>query len=265
MQPEEGGGSAAQDGFSAGNADDLARFSDSIRRFGADAVVVTSTDQVWALDLRPVVAAHLERGSDCTIVTAQVSRTQAAEKDVVTVGRGSRVTAVDHKPDDPSGTTIAAEVFVYRPEALLLALDDLRRELSHDGDGSTGLGDFGEHLLPRLVAGRHGARLAARRVTGPTWAGRPSSFLAAHRDLLAGRVDAVGRPDWPVLTRWPELPAAGSTRGPCWRTSSSVRAAGCAARCGAACSAPGWSSSPARSSRTACSSRGCRSAATRTS
>ena len=37
MQPEEGGGSAAQDGFSAGNADDLARFADSIRRFGADA------------------------------------------------------------------------------------------------------------------------------------------------------------------------------------------------------------------------------------
>ena len=67
---------------------------------------MTSTDQVWALDLRPVVAAHLERGSDCTIVTAEASRTQAAEKDVVTVaGRGSRVTGVDHKPDDPSGTT----------------------------------------------------------------------------------------------------------------------------------------------------------------
>ena len=206
MQPEEGGGSAAQDGFSAGNADDLARFADSIRRFGADAVVVTSTDQVWALDLRPVVAAHLDRGSDCTIVTAQVSRTQAAEKDVVTVGRGSRVTAVDHKPDDPSGTTIAAEVFVYRPEALLLALDDLRRELSHGGDGSTGLGDFGEHLLPRLV--RDGT-VHAWPLEG-YWAdlGTPSSFLAAHRDLLAGRVDAVGRPDWPVLTRWPELPAA---------------------------------------------------------
>ena len=183
-----------------------ARFADSIRRFGADAVVVTSTDQVWALDLRPVVAAHLERGSDCTIVTAQVSRTQAAEKDVVTVGRGARVTGVDHKPDDPTGTTIAAEVFVYRPEALLHALDDLRRELSHDGDGRTGLGDFGEHLLPRLV--RDGT-VHAWPLEG-YWAdlGTPSSFLAAHRDLLAGRVDAVGRADWPVLTRWPELPAA---------------------------------------------------------
>ncbi len=97
-------------------------------------------------------------------------------------------------------------MFVYRPDALLLALDDLRRELSHDGDGSTGLGDFGEHLLPRLV--RDGT-VHAWPLDG-YWAdlGTPSSFLAAHRDLLAGRVDAVGRADWPVLTRWPELPAA---------------------------------------------------------
>jgi glucose-1-phosphate adenylyltransferase len=204
--PEEGGGSAAQDGFSAGNADDLSRFADSVRRFGADAVVVTSTDQVWALDLRPVVAAHLERRSDCTIVTTEVSRTQAAQKDVVTVGAGSRVSRVQHKPDEPTGTTIAAEVFVYEPEVLCRTLDDLRRELSPVDDGSTGLGDFGEHLLPRLV--RDGT-VHAWPLEG-YWAdlGTPSSFLAAHRDLLAGRVDAVGRHDWPVLTRWPEMPAA---------------------------------------------------------
>ncbi len=42
------------------------------------------------------------------------------------------------------------------------------------------------------------------------WAdlGTPATFLTAHRDLLAGRVDAVGRADWPLLTRWPELPSA---------------------------------------------------------
>ena len=119
---------------------------------------------------------------------------------------GSRVTHVEHKPDEPSGTTIAAEVFVYEPEALCRTLDDLRRELSPVDDGSTGLGDFGEHLLPRLI--RDGT-VHAWPLEG-YWAdlGTPSSFLAAHRDLLAGRVDAVGRRDWPVLTRWPELPAA---------------------------------------------------------
>ncbi|HET6967912.1 MAG TPA: sugar phosphate nucleotidyltransferase [Ornithinibacter sp.] len=206
LMPEEGGGSVAEDGFSNGNGDDLARFADAMRAFGADAVVVMSTDQVLALDLRPVVAAHLGRGSACTIVTTEVSRTQAAEKTVVTVGRGSRVTGVENKPERPSGTTIAAEVFVHDPTVLLATLDELRRERSGGDDGNTGIGDFGEHLIPRLVRDRvvHAWPLEGY------WAdlGTPASYLTAHRDLLAGRVDAVGRDDWPLLTRWPELPAA---------------------------------------------------------
>lgn len=207
LMPEEGGGSQAVDGFSAGNADDLQQYADTIRRFGAEAVVVLSTDQVFTLDLRPVVEQHLERGSACTIVTTEVTRTQAAQKAVVTVGRARRVTAIEHKPDDPSGTTIAAEVFVYDPEALVRTLDELRRELSPSGeDGTSGLGDYGEHLLPRLI--RDGA-VHAWPLEG-YWAdlGTPASYLTAHRDLLAGRVDVLERADWPVLTRWPEQPAA---------------------------------------------------------
>ena len=41
LMPQEGGGSAAQDGFSNGNGDDLHRFSDAISEFAPDAVVVT--------------------------------------------------------------------------------------------------------------------------------------------------------------------------------------------------------------------------------
>ena len=206
LMPEEGAGSAAADGFSNGNGDDLARFAEAILAFGADAIVVMSTDQVLSIDLRPVVAAHLERGSAATVVTTEVSRSQASQKVVVTVGAGSRVTALAHKPEDPPGTTIAAEVFVYDPVRLLETLDTLRRERSGGDDGNTGIGDFGEHLLPRLV---REATVHAWPLEG-YWAdlGTPASYLAAHRDLLAGKVDAVGRDDWPLLTRWPEQPAA---------------------------------------------------------
>jgi len=206
LMPEEGGGSIAQDGFSNGNGDDLARFSDSIRAFHADAVVVMSTDQVLALDLRTVIATHLERGSACTIVTTQVSPEQAAEKAVIGVGDDARVTSVDYKPEGTSATTISAEVFVYDPAALLAALDALRAENSGGDDGSTGIGDFGEHLLPRLVRDRE---VHAWPLEG-YWAdlGTPASYLAAHRDLLAERVADFSHDDWPMLTRWPELPAA---------------------------------------------------------
>ncbi|NHA66720.1 glucose-1-phosphate adenylyltransferase [Phycicoccus sp. CMS6Z-2] len=206
LVPEEGSASPAVEGFSAGNGDDLHRYADEIRRFAPDAVVVMSADQVMALDLRPVVEDHLGQGSECTVVTTEVTRSTAAEKTVVST-RGRRVTSVHQKPDRPRGTVIAAEVFVFDPDVLLRTLEDLRAELAPgDADGSTGIGDFGEHLLPRLV---DRGRVRSWPLEG-YWAdlGTPAAYLAAHRDLLAGRVDAVGRPGWPILTRWPERPAA---------------------------------------------------------
>jgi glucose-1-phosphate adenylyltransferase len=224
LVPEEGGGAATQTGFSAGNADDLYRSRDEIDNFGADAVVVMSADHVFALDLRDVVDEHLETGASCTIVTTEVSRAQAAAKAVVSVEDDGSVTAVDYKPEKPSGTTIASEIFVYDPGELLPALDAIRAERSGDAeDGDTGIGDFGEHLLPRLVAG---GRVRAFPMTG-YWRdlGTPSEYLLAHRDMLAGKVDAIGRPDWPVLTRWPELPAA--VVRPKAQIEDSVISAGC--------------------------------------
>lgn len=206
LVPEEGGGSPAKEGFAEGNAEDLYRYVDAIRGFGADAVVVTSADQVFSLDLRPVVAEHLERGVDCTLVTTETSRTRAREKVVVDVARDGRVRAVAVKPDDPTGTTVCAEVFVYRPEALTGTLSALRAELAPGADGGSGLGDFGDHLLPRLV--REGT-VRTHPLPG-YWAdcGTPAAYLQAHRDLVAGRVDVFDHPGRPVLSRWPERPPA---------------------------------------------------------
>ncbi|HYN30719.1 MAG TPA: sugar phosphate nucleotidyltransferase [Dermatophilaceae bacterium] len=224
LVPEQGGGAATQTGFSAGDADDLYRSRDQIDRFGADAVVVTSADHVFALDLRDVVDEHLSTGASCTIVTTEVSRKQAAAKAVVTVVDDGRVTGVAYKPEKPSGTILASEIFVYDPAALLPALDAIRADQVGSADeGDTGIGDFGEHLLPRLVAG---GAVRAHAMTG-YWRdlGTPSEYLAAHRDMLAGKVDAIGRPGWPIHTRWPELPAAVVRPGA--EIDDSVISAGC--------------------------------------
>jgi len=207
LPPQEGSGAASQDGFSEGNGDDLYRNLDEIRDFGADVVLVLSADSVCSIDLRDVVDQHLERGSSCTIVTTEVSRSQAAAKGVVEVGRDGLVKAFDYKPEDPSGTTVAAEIFAYDPMRLSVALEELRAERVDAADGEdSGVGDFGEHLIPRLV---DGGAVHAFALSG-YWRdlGTPSEYVAAHRDLLAGRVDVFDDPEWPILTRWPELPSA---------------------------------------------------------
>ncbi len=133
-QTEEGSG------FAGGNADDL--------------LLSVPDIQAFALDLGEVVREHLERESACTIVTTEVTRRQAAAKAVVTVRADGRVSALDDKPDDPPGTTIANEIFVYHPDALVAGLTALRDAATTraDGDSQPTLGDFGEHLLPHLIA-----------------------------------------------------------------------------------------------------------------
>ncbi|MFC7490814.1 MULTISPECIES: glucose-1-phosphate adenylyltransferase family protein [unclassified Knoellia] len=207
LPPEEGSGAASQDGFSEGNGDDLYRNLDAIRDFGADVVLVLSADSVCSVDLRDVVDQHLDRGSSCTIVTAEVMRSQAADKGVVEVDRDGLVKTFDYKPENPATTTVAAEIFAYDPARLSSALEDLRAERVNAADGEdSGVGDFGEHLIPRLV---DGGDVHAFELSG-YWRdlGTPSEYVAAHRDLLAGRVDVFDDPERPILTRWPELPSA---------------------------------------------------------
>ena len=86
LVPEEGQASGSE-GFSTGNADDLLKIGAQLREAGAEVVVVTSADQVYRLDMRAVVAQHLERGSEATIVTVEVPLAQAKHKTVVDVGR----------------------------------------------------------------------------------------------------------------------------------------------------------------------------------
>ena len=77
---------------------------------------------------------------------------EAGDHATVKVGGDSRVTGFDYKPDEPETGTVATEIFVYEPAVLVEVLEELHRELGPEADpGDTGLGDFGEHLLPRLV------------------------------------------------------------------------------------------------------------------
>jgi glucose-1-phosphate adenylyltransferase len=125
----------------------------------------------------------------------------------VTADADGRVRGFDYKPAKPSTGVVATEVFVYDAVVLLESLDALRSELAASGAlEEGGLGDFGEHLLPRLVD--RGSVWAVP--IGGYWrdVGRPESYLQAHRDLLAGRVDVFDDPERPVLTRFTELPPA---------------------------------------------------------
>ncbi|MDQ3616304.1 MAG: sugar phosphate nucleotidyltransferase [Actinomycetota bacterium] len=203
LMAEEGTGSAEEEGFAAGNADELYRIRDQIRGHDPDLVIICSADHIYRFDFADAIATHRDKGAECTVVTTEVSLEQATEHVTVEVNRLGRVTGFEYKPSRASTGAVAAEIFVYHPETLLSVVEELRHELSDDAEsGDTGLGDFGEHLLPRLL---ERGRVYAHALPG-YWRdlGTPSSYLAGHFDVLTEDVGLFDDPQWPILSRQPQ-------------------------------------------------------------
>ena len=92
-------------GFTMGTADGLWRQAELIRQFGADALVVVSSDAVYKLDYRAVVDAHLGSGAEVTMVTTEVSADDASRYGIVQVDGDGTVTDYAYKPEEPATTT----------------------------------------------------------------------------------------------------------------------------------------------------------------
>lgn len=203
LMPQEGTGTLDEEGFAKGNADELFRIRDQIADFAPDVVLVLSADHVYRFDYAEALETHRRAEAECTIVTTEVPVSQASDHAVVEHDDTGRVTGFAYKPEDPDSGTIATEIFLYDPAVLIRVLEELHGELSDESEpGDTGLGDFGEHLVPRLV---ERGRTVAHRFDG-YWRdlGQLHHYVQAHQDVLTDDVGVLGEQGWPILTRQPQ-------------------------------------------------------------
>jgi glucose-1-phosphate adenylyltransferase len=196
-------GSDDEGGWHRGNADALYRNKSFIEEADPDVVVVLSSDHVYKLDYSDVIAQHADVGADATLVTTRVEKDAVSRFGVVEVGGNSRVTGYEYKPDHPKSDLATTEVFVFSRGPLLAALESL----AEDEDPDEGLGDFGDRLLPGMVAD---GTVIDYRLEG-YWrdVGTIPSYWSAHMDLLTGdsQLD-LDDPAWPILTLAPQRPPA---------------------------------------------------------
>src|SRR3954451_4437172 len=203
LMPQQGTGSEAEDGFAAGNADELFRIREQIVAAAPELVIVLSADHVYRFDYLDAVATHRENGAECTMVTSEVPIEEAGDHATVQADGSGKVTDFAYKPDEPATSTVATEIFIYDPAALVEVLEELHYERSSGADpGDTGLGDFGESLVPRMV---DRGRTYAHRLPG-YWRdlGQPHLYLAAHQDILTDDSGLFRDQEWPILTRQPQ-------------------------------------------------------------
>jgi glucose-1-phosphate adenylyltransferase len=204
LLPHEGTGGMDEEGFARGNADELFRFRDEVAGFDPDVVLVMSADHVYRLDYNDVLDTHREREAECTVMVVQSPEgDDPGDHGVVEVDEEGRITRFAYKPDEPRTDTIVAEVIAYDPTVLREVLEELHRDLAAGSDeGDTGLGDFGDHLLPALV--ERGRTFAHRHEGYWRDLGQPHHYLRAHREVLTDDREVLSVLGWPILSRLPQ-------------------------------------------------------------
>lgn len=188
---------APGEGFAQGNSDTLARFAGHIEDYDPELVLVVSSDHLYTLDFRDVVATHLDAGADLTLVTTEVDESPTRYGTVL-VGDDGRVTGFEYKPDRPRTQRVACEVFLFDARRLLDAL----RHLAAEGT----LGDYGEDLIPHFV--EHGHVVEHRHDGYWMDLGTLQSYWCASLDQLEGTGVRLDDPEWPIWTGQLQLPPA---------------------------------------------------------
>jgi glucose-1-phosphate adenylyltransferase len=191
LQPRAGNDDRT--GFQQGTADALWRNAPLIRDFRPEALVVVSADAVYKLDYGALVEEHAHAGRRVTMVTAIVEPEDAGRYGVVQA-EGGAVLEYVYKPDEPQGSLISNEVFVFDPDLVLDSLEELAAEAGDDG-----LEDIGDDLLPRLV---DAGEVREHRFDG-YWrdVGTIPAYWESHQELVAEDppID-LDDPAWPILT-----------------------------------------------------------------
>lgn len=198
LPPGQGGD---REGWHEGTADALWKIAPLIRELDPDLLLVLSADALYRLDYSAVIDQHRASDATATLVTTEVA-VEPERFGVVQVDGNGTVIDFAYKPDDALGHLVSIEVFVFRTDPVLAALEELAE------DSPDGLEDLGHALLPRLVAA---GGVREHRFSG-YWRdlGTVQSYFDAHMDLLpeAARFEL----DAPEGTIWSSMVEPGATR-----------------------------------------------------
>ncbi|MCF7983144.1 MAG: glucose-1-phosphate adenylyltransferase [Thiohalocapsa sp.] len=194
-----------------GTADAVQQNINLVEEHGPDFVVVFGADHIYRMDIRQMVEFHKERDADVSIAALPVPIEEAKEFGVIAADAEGRIEAFQEKPanprplpDDPSSAFASMGNYVFSTKVLLQALQDAQ---------NAGETDFGNHVLPRLLAG--GSRLYAYDFAGNQipgikpyeaqvyWrdVGNIDAYFNAHKDVLGAEpVFDAFNPEWPIYS-----------------------------------------------------------------
>mgnify|MGYP000851750400 FL=1 len=133
-------GSTVADGGYRGTADVLRRNAAELDRLGVEDLLIVAADHIYAMDYRPFLQAHRDRGARITLAAMPVPRDEASRFGVITEGPGGRIAGFAEKParpaampDDGASALVSMGIYVVNWPWLRARLaDPLLMDFGHD-------------------------------------------------------------------------------------------------------------------------------------
>ena len=201
-----------------GTADAVTQNIDIVDSYGIKYVVILAGDHIYKMDYEIMLQQHVSSGADVTIGCLTVPRMEAVAFGVMHVDRDMRITDFLEKPKDPPSIpgdpdNALASMGIYVFDWALL-----RELLIKDAEDPNSSHDFGNDIIPQIVAG--GKAIAHKFADScvksgleqePYWrdVGTVDAFWQANIDLtdFVPKLDIYDQ-SWPIWTYSEIVPPA---------------------------------------------------------
>ena len=197
-----------------GTADAVFQNLDIIRSHAPEYVLILAGDHIYKMDYGPMIAHHVEHGSDMTVGCIEVPIERAREFGVMTVNEAGQVVRFAEKPAEPEPVPGKQDVALASMGIYVFNTGFLYEQLIKDSDMPGSSHDFGKDIIPAVI-GRY--RLMAypfRDVQTDKqgyWrdVGTVDAFWEANIELtrVSPELNLYDQ-NWPIWTYQEQLPPA---------------------------------------------------------
>ncbi len=201
-----------------GTADAVYQNLDILRSHRPEHVLILAGDHVYKMDYTRLLADHVARESDMTIVCMEVPVAEARGFGVMQVDESDRIIGFQEKPRDPRPLPGRSDVALASMGIYAFDAPFLYGELIRDAADDLSLHDFGSDIIPHLIKG--GYKVLAHRFADscvnmikdrPYWrdVGTIDAFWEANLDLTHVTPELnLYDEQWPIWTYQEQLPPA---------------------------------------------------------
>lgn len=198
----------------SGTADAIYQNLDIIKALRPKYVLVLSGDHVYKMDYGALLAHHVEKQADMTVVCIEVSLDDAKAFGVMSVDADHRVVAFDEKPTDPKPIPGSENQALASMGNYVFDTGFLFEQLARDAADPGSAHDFGKDIIPAIIGNSRVFAYPSRDpVTGaqPYWrdVGTLDAFWEANMELVGVTPELnLYDEEWPILTYQRQLPSA---------------------------------------------------------